>query len=409
MQRGVCLYHQGQVEEALNDFEECYRRLRGNYFIDYTQLGLPFQVYSSHAIFNIALCHLQLGDVNRGLRYINEALAAVPPEGKLKPDVADIQEAQRFGERAPEIAMPYEVSPGLVFRPQEDNLKNAERKDYLGQARVVAGVDSADNYTGFSGRANRDLTLGRAPKKADAAAQKEMAMKAPAAIVAQKAKIATSQKVTLSRKGSLPDGSIAGSAAGTLPRSATVGRAGTLARTGAIPSRSSSANASEIGPLSSLPARSPSAGPRGNLASPSPSPLRPNTIGKSSPVYIDRDPFDDISQRFGDAKISNGDVTPPIDRSRSGSVSGASIAQGDSIKVKCHYTESRFVLVPADVSFRELRERVTSKFQSDVLLSLKYKDEDGRLALMVNDDDLEDALQTSQPGRLEVWCFLLEN
>ncbi|KAH6570832.1 hypothetical protein BASA50_003462 [Batrachochytrium salamandrivorans] len=425
VQRGICLYHMGDIDGALANFEESFKMLRGNFFIDYTQLGMPFQVYACHAIFNIALCHFQRGDTERGVRYISEALRAVTKESEFTPDITDIEEAAKLGERAADMAMPYEVPPTLVFRPQEDNLKNAERVDYLGQSRVVASVNATDNYTGFSGKLTRDLTLLSRPKKdLDNVAAKQLALKSPSAMSTAQTTLVQSNIATMSR-----NGSIGGLRRDNYPDSSgqvdTLGRSGTIAR-GLIPRRSSSANTS-IGTLSGLTIRSPGSISRAATSASQSDTYHPPLSSRSqltatpprtSPAYGDTDPFDVAAERFNKMTINinnnnNRDIQDPpvhipIRRGSNTSISSSVAVGSDTIKVKCHYTESRFILVPTNIPFRELRERISNKFSAQGLLSLKYKDEDGYMTMMINDDDLDDAVSVSGVGRLELWCFLLD-
>ncbi|KAI8925372.1 hypothetical protein BC831DRAFT_461327 [Entophlyctis helioformis] len=459
MQRGTCLYHQGYIEDALDDFQEAFKKLRNNFYIDYTQLGLDFQVFACHVIFNIALCHIQLGDMDRGMRYLNEALNALPDDGKFNPDVADIKEAIKYQDRAPDYTVPYEVPPNAIFRPQDDNVKNAKKVDYLGKSKVVAGADATDNYTGFSGKRMRDLTLGRAPARAprEDKPSRDVVAKAPAAVTASKSAATTSNHVTLNRKGTSTAGSAVGStqqpgqqsndfprerspssaapggnSGGTLARAATVGPNGARPR---VPSRSSSV--SGPGTLSALPPRNdgsysrrpsltdvPERGPRQRSHTTGHSAGYSDDAGRDyngegissllSPGSHSPSPMSSVSNRNLERDdpfnhVSVNQPPPPASAAGTSASTGTSGVPPGSIRVKCHYTESRVILVPASVSYADLRDRISAKFgMSDSPLSFKYKDDSGRLTLMVNDDDLNDAIDLSPAGRLELWCFLLD-
>jgi hypothetical protein len=50
---------------------------------------------------------------------------------------------------------PYEISKGLVFRPLNENIKNAERVQYLAKPVVVASSNKKDGFVGFSGRLHK--------------------------------------------------------------------------------------------------------------------------------------------------------------------------------------------------------------------------------------------------------------
>ncbi|KAF9186711.1 hypothetical protein BGZ51_001792 [Haplosporangium sp. Z 767] len=82
----------------------------------------------------------------------------------------------------------------------------------------------------------------------------------------------------------------------------------------------------------------------------------------------------------------------------------------DKLRVKCHYIDTRAVLVRADTPLQELMQRVQEKFQSDRPLKLKYKDEDQHMLSMVDDEDWLMAQQvhmeiTGSLDRMELWCF----
>eukprot|EP00842_Homolaphlyctis_polyrhiza_P003981 jgi/Hompol1/4584/HPOL_001906-RA len=336
MQRGICLYQLKMFDDALSDFQMAFKTLRGNYFIDYTQLGMPHQVFACHVIFNIALCHIQLDDPDRGLRYIEEARKAIPPEGsKYSPDVSDIEEAARVGTGAIQVCLPYEVPADLIFRPQEENVKNTRKVDYLGQSKVVAGVDSADNYTGFSGNP-------------------------PAAALA-------SDRLGLS---------------------------------GAT--HSSKEYAELEANISLLVEMQPGIATNGQSA-------QPRSRSRSQQRQRQQQ-FDELEDRMASVSVKNREtVIGPLPGaiSRQGTISSLNSNSGDTIKVKCHYTESRIIIVHNTISFLDLQARVMTKFGTEVPLNLKFKDANGQMIVMSNDDDLENAISSSPVGRLEIWCFVL--
>jgi hypothetical protein len=40
---------------------------------------------------------------------------------------------------------------GVIYRPSDAKIKNAQKKDYLGQAKLIAATDAKDGFTGFTG------------------------------------------------------------------------------------------------------------------------------------------------------------------------------------------------------------------------------------------------------------------
>ncbi|KAF9351808.1 hypothetical protein BGX26_010240 [Mortierella sp. AD094] len=82
----------------------------------------------------------------------------------------------------------------------------------------------------------------------------------------------------------------------------------------------------------------------------------------------------------------------------------------DKLRVKCHYIDTRAVLVRPDTPIQELIQQVQKKFQSDRPLKLKYKDEDQHMLSMIDDEDWLMAQQvhretTGSLDRMELWCF----
>ncbi|KAF9433643.1 hypothetical protein BGZ76_009175 [Entomortierella beljakovae] len=82
----------------------------------------------------------------------------------------------------------------------------------------------------------------------------------------------------------------------------------------------------------------------------------------------------------------------------------------DKLRVKCHYIDTRAVLVRADTPLYELIQKVQDKFQSDRPLKLKYRDEDSHMLSMIDDEDWLMAQQvhmetTGNLDRMELWCF----
>ncbi|XJO71112.1 hypothetical protein BDV3_000683 [Batrachochytrium dendrobatidis] len=367
MQIGICQYHMGEFDEALANFEESFKMLRGNFFIDYTQLGMEFQVFACHAIFNIALCHLQRGDTERGVRYISEAIKAVPVDSDFVPDIADIEEAER-------LEM---LSVSIIL----DNPSRSKKKD------------------------------------ANSGAAKEAALKSPASFSAAQTTIAQSNTIRVNRKPSVTSISREPIQEG-YEQTITMSRSNSATTSRKyIPRRLSSNNisANTIPGASRVPgtlSRAPSA-PLSREGSGSGQqlefPLRTlRSAGGSSRMGLGdtQNNVDTAAERLNSLTINNNDL--PASPAIKLTTSNRSNVSTDSIKVKCHYIESRFIVVPINISFRDLRERVSAKFGVQGLLSLKYKDEEEFMTMMVNDDDLDEAVAVSAQGRLELWCFLLD-
>src|SRR5579859_5542960 len=52
----------------------------------------------------------------------------------------------------------FSVPVGVLFRPSDAKIKNAQKKDYLGQAKLIAATDAKDGFTGFTGAEIKKVT-----------------------------------------------------------------------------------------------------------------------------------------------------------------------------------------------------------------------------------------------------------
>ncbi len=133
--RGFCYYRNDLFEEALSEFSECLKHLRDNKFIDYTQLGLPTKLYSSEVLFNIALCHFQLGEVLEGMEVLNQAIINIPNDENSEFDPEILYEAEGLREDCLNVFGPFSCTE-LSFKASEQKVKNTENVDYLVKAKV---------------------------------------------------------------------------------------------------------------------------------------------------------------------------------------------------------------------------------------------------------------------------------
>jgi hypothetical protein len=53
----------------------------------------------------------------------------------------------------------FSVPVGVIYRPSEAKIKNAQKKDYLGQAKLIAATDAKDGFTGFTGAEIKKVRL----------------------------------------------------------------------------------------------------------------------------------------------------------------------------------------------------------------------------------------------------------
>lgn len=76
----------------------------------------------------------------------------------------------------------------------------------------------------------------------------------------------------------------------------------------------------------------------------------------------------------------------------------------NKIKIKVHAEDVRYILVPQDVEFAELVDRIRDKFGIRRRFKIKIRDEDseGDMVTMGDQDDLDIALESTQGGKMEV-------
>ncbi|XP_040841290.1 neutrophil cytosol factor 2 isoform X5 [Ochotona curzoniae] len=98
-QRGMLYYHLERYDSAIKDLKEALTQLRGNQLIDYKILGLQFKLFAC--------------------------------------------EKQKLYE-------PVLIPTGRLFRPNERQVAQLAKKDYLGKATVVASVVDQDSFSGFA-------------------------------------------------------------------------------------------------------------------------------------------------------------------------------------------------------------------------------------------------------------------
>ncbi|KAL1915478.1 uncharacterized protein VTP21DRAFT_6602 [Calcarisporiella thermophila] len=141
-QRGVSNFLLGSYCMALEDFTKALMCFRGNTVINYNQLGMDFKLYSCEVLYNRALCLIKLDKKEEGLQVLERARSQ-----KLKNEHNAIDEAiVAEGEGFTVFSMPM----GILFRPDEEKVKDTKKVNYLDKAQVVASTDD-DQSTDFSG------------------------------------------------------------------------------------------------------------------------------------------------------------------------------------------------------------------------------------------------------------------
>ncbi|XP_077188735.1 neutrophil cytosol factor 2 [Paroedura picta] len=143
-QRGTVTFRMENYQSAISDFKEALAQLRGNSLIDYKILGLRFKLLACEVLYNIALAHAELGDWKKAEEHLTMAIKmkTEPRHNKMDRAMESILKQRLFE--------PITIPEGKLFRPNEKQVAQLEKKDYLGKATVVASVVDKDEFSGFA-------------------------------------------------------------------------------------------------------------------------------------------------------------------------------------------------------------------------------------------------------------------
>uniref|UniRef100_A0A8C0EPL3 Neutrophil cytosolic factor 2 n=1 Tax=Bubo bubo TaxID=30461 RepID=A0A8C0EPL3_BUBBB len=141
----VAYFQRGTVhEKAIEDFKEALAQLRGNQLIDYKILGLRYRLFACEILYNIALVYATLEDWKKAEEHLTLAMSLKSEPQHIKIDRA--MQAILKQKLCELVAIP----AGKLFRPNEKQVAQLEKKDYLGKAMVVASVVDKDDFSGFA-------------------------------------------------------------------------------------------------------------------------------------------------------------------------------------------------------------------------------------------------------------------
>ncbi|NXR05885.1 NCF2 factor, partial [Semnornis frantzii] len=143
-QRAMVFYWRQNHEKAIEDFKEALAQLRGNQLIDYKILGLRYRLFACEILYNIALVYATMENWKKAEEHLTLAmnLKSEPQHNKIDRAMEAILK-QKVYEL---VAIP----AGKLFRPNEKQVAQLEKKDYLGKATVVASVVDKDDFSGFA-------------------------------------------------------------------------------------------------------------------------------------------------------------------------------------------------------------------------------------------------------------------
>ncbi|XP_053460584.1 neutrophil cytosol factor 2 isoform X2 [Nycticebus coucang] len=129
---------------AIKDLKEALTQLRGNQLIDYKILGLPFKLFACEVLYNIAFMYAKKEEWKKA-----EEQLALASKMKSEPRHSKIDKAMESVWRQ-KLYEPVVIPMGRLFRPNERQVAQLAKKDYLGKATVVASVVDRDNFSGFA-------------------------------------------------------------------------------------------------------------------------------------------------------------------------------------------------------------------------------------------------------------------
>ncbi|XP_054443508.1 neutrophil cytosol factor 2 [Pteronotus mesoamericanus] len=143
-QRGMLYYQMEKYDSAIRDLKEALTQLRGNQLIDYKILGLQFKLFSCEVLYNIAFMHAKKEEWKKA-----EEQLALAMSMKSEPRHSKIDKAMECIWKQ-KLYEPVVIPVGRLFRPNEKQVAQLVKKDYLGKATVVASVVDQDNFSGFA-------------------------------------------------------------------------------------------------------------------------------------------------------------------------------------------------------------------------------------------------------------------
>ncbi|KAI0219010.1 hypothetical protein L0F63_002783 [Massospora cicadina] len=370
-------------EAAFEDFNDTLLYLRGNQFIDYFQLGLDFKLYSCEVLYNRGLCYFRLGSDAEGM---NDLLAAF--KEKQQPHHERI--ARALEEKGKDLPF-FKLPEGCLFRPCESMVKNTKKIDYLGQAKVIA----ASSQTAAAPSISKTRQF---PEPAPPSTNPGHGLASePSRLLLRSGTLSSMHYVERPSARDVPS------------RGAAVPRRNTeraLERT--LSSNSHLGHQEEVAPVdpssNSSFLRRPSATPRTPPLSSSP----------EDETFFTGSKPPSLTNSASSLPSPSIYMCEPV-----GARPRAPVPRG-KMKIKCHFTDIRSLMVYADIRFEDLQVKVQEKFAADAPLKLKYKDEDDELVLITDQEDLDMALASlcinsdgtmshldpgsGFDGRLELWC-----
>ncbi|NWX21148.1 NCF2 factor, partial [Aegotheles bennettii] len=151
-QRGTVSYRRQNHEKAIKDFKEALAQLRGNQLIDYKILGLRYRLFACEILYNIALVYAAMEDWKKAEEHLTLAMSmkSEPQHNKIDRAMEAILHCDFSVLQKQKLCELLAIPAGKLFRPNEKQVAQLEKKDYLGKAMVVASVVDKDSFSGFA-------------------------------------------------------------------------------------------------------------------------------------------------------------------------------------------------------------------------------------------------------------------
>uniref|UniRef100_A0A8D1P7R9 Neutrophil cytosol factor 2 n=1 Tax=Sus scrofa TaxID=9823 RepID=A0A8D1P7R9_PIG len=143
-QRGMLHYQMEKYDSAIKDLKEALTQLRGNQLIDYKILGLQFKLFACEVLYNIAFMFAKKEEWKKAEEHLVLAVSM-----KSEPRHSKIDKAMESVWKQ-KLYEPVVIPVGRLFRPNERQVAQLAKKDYLGKATVVASVVDQDSFSGFA-------------------------------------------------------------------------------------------------------------------------------------------------------------------------------------------------------------------------------------------------------------------
>ncbi|KAI8799246.1 hypothetical protein BJ742DRAFT_158384 [Cladochytrium replicatum] len=146
-QRAYSYFILDDYNSAYDDFSQALDLLLDNDAIDYTQMGLKYQLYRCEILFNRAMSLQQLNADSQANQDLSEARRTI-----RTPEQRSVIERSGGRNAAADSLTLFTVPFDGLFHVREDKLKNLTKKNFLKEAKVVAARDD-DDFIGFTGAA----------------------------------------------------------------------------------------------------------------------------------------------------------------------------------------------------------------------------------------------------------------